>query len=94
MTQLHFCGLIWQAAEFAAQHFESTLLRHWADAGSAAQALKAAFLDVDAAFRQCHAATGEQQQQLVSRRSVCDAQSVQTLSSTRNRGSSALGTQA
>lgn len=50
-----------QAAEFAAEHFESTLLRHWAAAGSAAQALVAAFLDVDAAFRRCHAATGPQQ---------------------------------
>jgi serine/threonine protein phosphatase PrpC len=44
-----------QAAEFASQHFESTLLQHWAGAGSAAQALTAAFLDVDAAFQQWHA---------------------------------------
>jgi Protein phosphatase 2C len=48
-----------QAAEYAAQHFESTLLRHWAGAGSVAKALTAAFLQVDADFQRWHAgATG------------------------------------
>ena len=48
-----------QAAEYAAQHFESVLLQHWAGAGSAAQALTAAFLQVAAGFQQWHAgATG------------------------------------
>ncbi len=49
-----------QAAEYARQHFEAELLRHWRGAGSAAGALAAAFLSVDAAFRAWHVGvTGE-----------------------------------
>jgi len=50
-----------QAAEYMQQHFEPALLRHWGSAKSAGEALAAAFVEVDAAFRDWHAgATGAQ----------------------------------
>lgn len=43
------------------RHFEPALLRHWGSAKSAREALAAAFVEVDAAFREWHAgATGAQ----------------------------------